>query len=353
MNGYTLKKIISRSAPWLRYSGIHQVFKPVYGGVGHILMFHRVLPDRQEPRIHNHLSLEITPEHLETLVHFLRKKGLEFISMDEVYERLVQGKFDQRFVALTFDDGYRDNLEQAHPILSKHKVPFTIYVTTNFPDRQAILWWYLLEDYLLSRDRVAFQLRGASYDFPTQTQAEKERAFSQIRTLINASFKKEEQLEQLRDIFGGYEARWPEYIGRMTLTWDEIRQLSRDTWASIGAHTVHHYPLTRLNAADLEAEIRDSKVRLEAETGEEIDHFAYPFGKISEASQREFDMVSHCGFKTGTTTRIANLFPAHKNHLSALPRISINRVTDPHVLTLQLNGLLPFLIQKGKRVVTH
>ena len=84
----------------------------------------------------------------------LRRSGLDIVSLDEMYRRLTQRDFKRRFVCLTFDDGYRDNLQWAYPILKKHEVPFALYVPTSFPDRIGEIWWVALERVIANNDRI-------------------------------------------------------------------------------------------------------------------------------------------------------------------------------------------------------
>ena len=97
-----------------------------------------------------------------------------------------------------------------------------------------------------------------------------------------------------------------------SLTWEEIKTLSDDPLCTIGAHTVNHFPLSRLSEEQLKFEIQYSKERIESFINKTVNHFAYPFGKQREASIREFEMVKELGFKTGTTTRIGNIFQEHR-----------------------------------------
>jgi hypothetical protein len=103
------------------------------GGVGVILTLHHVRPARAGAFQPNR-SLEISPEFFDTLITEFRRQGLEFISLDEMHRRLTEGRFFDRFVCITFDDGYRDNAEYAYPILRYHQVPFAIFVASDFAD---------------------------------------------------------------------------------------------------------------------------------------------------------------------------------------------------------------------------
>jgi peptidoglycan/xylan/chitin deacetylase (PgdA/CDA1 family) len=353
MSSYIKKKIVSLAAPILSKLKVHKLFTPVYSGIGHILTFHRVIPLTQKKRIHNHLSLEVSPEQLESTIQFYKTEGYDFVSLDQVYEYLKQGKANNKFVAFTFDDGYKDNFTIAYPILKKHSIPFTIYITTNFPDYKAILWWYLLEDTVNKESQLQFTWNGISYNYDCKTVAAKEMAFDQLRTLINQSFEKDSHLNLLTSIFNKSEDQLHEYSKSLVMSWAEIKTLSEDPLCTIGAHTVNHYPLSRLEEKELLFEIQQSKELIELNIGRPVEHFAYPFGKANEASLREFKAVKNLGFKTATTTRVANIFPKHKDYTECLPRISLNKATDNHVLYLQASGLLPFVIHKGKRVITN
>ncbi len=351
MNSHLKKHIISKVAPIITATGVLQLFKNHFGGIGHILTFHRVIPDNKQGRIHNHQSLEITPEHLKQTIQYFRKRGYEFYSMDEVYETLNKGQSKHKFVAFTFDDGYKDNFEIAYPILKQHRVPFTIYITTNFPDRKAILWWYLLEDMLLKKEEIRFSWNGKSYQFGSQGLAQKESTFDNIRSIIHRNFSIDNHEEMFAAIFGSFEPNPLKYVKSLAMSWEEIQKISEDPLVTIGAHTVNHYPLKQLEKEVMEEEILDSKKRIEKYINRPVEHFAYPFGKPAEVSNREFQTVKSLGFKTAVTTRIGNIFPTHQNHLECLPRISINRVTKDAVLDLQTSGMLPLIYNTGKKVV--
>ncbi len=354
MNSYTKKKIISAVAPVLSGLGIHKLFAPGYAGLGQILTFHRVRPDQDEERIHNHLSLEISPQQLEATIHFYKKEGYAFLSLDEVFEALKKGNAKTKFVAFTFDDGYLDNYTVAYPILRAHNIPFTIYITTNFPDYRAILWWYILEKAVIEKDVIEFTFGpSGDYRFSCKNRTEKEATFDAIRSLINQSFQINDHKELLKNIFDKTEDQLYDYSKGLVLSWDDIRTLNADPLCTIGAHTVNHFPLSQLSEKQLQDEIEISRQLIEEQIATSVQHFAYPFGKVSEASWREFEMVKKLGFKTGVTTRIGNVFPAHQHQTACLPRISVNRVTTKDVLYLQSSGMLPFIVHRGKKVITH
>jgi peptidoglycan/xylan/chitin deacetylase (PgdA/CDA1 family) len=124
----------------LYFTGAHWALKPVVGGIGAILTLHHVRPPRPG-RFQPNRILEVTPRFLTRVVKLLGRSGIDVISLDEMYRRMAERDFGRRFVCLTFDDGYRDNLEYAYPILREAGFPFAVYVPTSFPDRLGELWW--------------------------------------------------------------------------------------------------------------------------------------------------------------------------------------------------------------------
>ncbi|MBA2483148.1 MAG: polysaccharide deacetylase family protein [Nitrosomonas sp.] len=352
MNNYRKKIWINRLAPFIQSSGLARLFRPFYGGIGHVLTFHRVIPPLDSPRIHNHHSLEISPEHLEEVIGYFAKKDYQFFSLDQLQAALDKGIVKKKFVVFTFDDGYQDVWQYAYPIFKRYKVPFAIYISTNFPDHTAILWWYMLENFVLRKEHISFCLSGKTYDIQCANQEEKEAAFANLRQII---LNEPDQLKLpsiLKTIFGDLYSVLMEDSQSLSLSWEQIRSLNQDPLVTIGAHTINHYPLSQLDETMLKEEVVGSRAEIEQEIQTPVRHFAYPFGKKGEASQREFAFVKQEGFSTATTTRIGNIFPAHKNFPTALPRISINEVSRSIVLNLQTSGLIPFIVNRGKRVVT-
>ena len=350
MNAYIKKKIISKIAPIVTTTGIHRIFEKSYGGLGHILMFHRIVPESNLKRVHNHLSLEITPEHLEQIINFFLKRNYCFLSLDELYDRFKSGTFpDKKFVVFTFDDGYRDNLEIAYPIFKKYEIPFTVYITTGIPNKTAILWWYILEDMILNMNTVQFSWNNEKHIYHTRTSDEKEKAFEVIQSFIHQNFTIENYKDLFGAIFKNFQSDLTLHASQLGMNWDEIRNLNTDPLVTIGAHTVNHFNLARLPEDDLKTEILESKIELEKQLGQPITHFAYPFGKPHQASVREYECAKNLGFNTATTTVVGNVFQEYDQLLFGLPRINVNRVTNEHVIKLQTSGLLPLIINKGKK----
>lgn len=346
MNKYYIQQAAKALTPTLYYSGVHQLTKQFYSGIGSILMFHRILPESNKPRIHNHEGLEVSPELLESTISFFKKRDYDFISLDQLHEYQQANK--KKFVVFTFDDGYVDNIEIAYSILKKHNIPFTIYVTTGLPDGHAFIWWYLLEDLILKNTSLELEVEGKPIKFKTSSLKEKEIAFNQVRSVLAVADKK--GLEVYKEkMFGNYKDESEKLTKSLSMTWQQIEQLSQDPLVTIGAHTVNHFPLKSLTTDESKFEMRESKKIIELHIQNEVKHFCYPIGSYSP---REVTLAKACGYQSATTVNMSNFFTEHFEHPFAMPRIMINSLTTEKLLTLQVNGLLPFIRNKGRRIIT-
>ena len=326
----------------LHRSGADRLLSPLTAGIGAILMLHHVCRDPIEPFNPNRL-LKVSPEFLERLITGIREADLEIVSLDEAHRRILQGPAAKRFVCVTFDDGYRDNREHAYPILRKHKVPFAIYVASDFADGRAQLWWLALEKAIATADILHLDMNGEKRTFRCADVAAKYAAFHAIYWWLRGL-----QEAQARRVVRGLclEAGFdPDAMFHdLLMTWDELADLGRDSLATIGAHTKSHYALAKLPQEEARIEMVAGLERIESKLGVRPEHFSYPYGCESSAGAREFSLAREVGFKTAVTTRKGVTFSEHRDHLTALPRISINgEYQDMRCVSVLLSGA-PFLI---------
>ena len=324
--------------------------KQIYGGLGHILMFHRVTPKSDKPRLFANSYLEVTPEFLDQTIQYFKSHGYAFISIDEVLSHISQ-KNNNPFVIFTFDDGFKDNLEFAYPIFKKHNIPFTIYITTDFPDYKAILWWNHLENLVMTFDKLEIKLNNKIHSFTTASMEEKTFAFKALSRLIkqedSTSFK-----DRLIQIFNPFDIDPFSGIEKLSLSWDEIHRLHKSSLVTVGAHTISHPVLNTLSEVNALEEIKNSKVKLENFLDTKISHFAYPFGGPSEIDDREVSLCERAGFSTAVTTFSANIFKSHIYTPLALPRIAVGMSMNKNTFDLIRYGVIPCLRNKGQRIVT-
>jgi peptidoglycan/xylan/chitin deacetylase (PgdA/CDA1 family) len=320
----TIKQTIIRGGlECLYFSGTYIVSRPFVGGVGAILALHHVRPPRPDRFQPNRLH-EVTPQFLARLVRGLRRSGLEFVGLDEMYRRMVDGDFAKRFVCLTFDDAYRDTLRFAYPVLKDAGVPFAIYVPTSFPDRLGELWWLALEAVIARNNRIGLVIDGRDRKFDCRTVAEKQTLYHVLYWWLRDRSTESEMRDIVRRLAAFYQVDVRAFCAEQCMDWGELAQLAADPLVTIGAHTVNHPILLRLPKEAARSEMDLSRSVIEAALGRKPAHLSYPFGDRAASAAREFELAAELGFKTAVTARPGVLFRAHSQCLTALPRIAVD-----------------------------
>ncbi len=199
-------------------------------------------------------------------------------------------------VLLTFDDGYRNNLTVAAPILKEEGVPALFFLTTGLIGTTNVLWNDEVRVRVLHWPEAEIAMpSGGNSVAPVETAAR--RALSDK---INQACKQlteqrlGEYLEYLREktpsvgVMDDPEAR-------AFLTWDEARDLARSGF-EIGSHTVSHPILSRIDQGRVRAELRESKAALERELGQPCRALAYPNGTVHDVNATVLEEVRAAGY---------------------------------------------------------
>jgi peptidoglycan/xylan/chitin deacetylase (PgdA/CDA1 family) len=318
------KKIVIRGGlETLYFSGAHHLMRPFVGGIGIILTLHHVRPPRAD-RFQPNRLLEVTPSFLDDVMGWLRRRRYDLIGLDEMYRRLTEGDTCRRFVCVTIDDGYRDTLQWAYPILKRHRVPFAVYIPTSFPDRLGELWWLALEAVVVRNKRIILLIDGREQGFDCATVGDKRHLFDQLYRWLRSRETEDEVRHYVRDLARRYQVDIAAFCDELCMSWDELARLAADPLVTIGAHTVNHVMLAKVPEKSARAEMEMSRAVLEASLGVRPHHLAYPVGDSTSAGAREFRIAAELGFKTAVTTRPGVIFRGHRKHLTALPRVSLN-----------------------------
>ncbi|MCB4800663.1 peptidoglycan/xylan/chitin deacetylase (PgdA/CDA1 family) [Methylobacterium brachiatum] len=329
--------------------GADRWLAPAARGLGVILTFHHVSPDPVPAFAPNRL-LSITPDFLDRTLRELDARGFEVIGLDAVPERLAAPDYGPPFAVLSFDDGYRDNVEHARPVLARHSVPWTLFVTSGYADQSGRLWWIELERAIARLDRVRIAIGARSLDLPARSPQEKALAFEALYRDLRRGTEAD-LLDRIADLCRQAGLAPGAVASELCLSWAELRDLARDPAVTIGAHTVSHPMLAKHDAATAAREIVEGRARIAAELGREIRHLSYPVGDPSSAGPREFALAQAQGFATAVTTRPGHLFAEHAGHLHALPRVSINGCHQSRAALAGLLSGVPFLAwNRGRRL---
>lgn len=316
----------------------------LFAGLGHILMFHRVLPLDNRPRISANAYLEVTPDYLDRTIRHFKRHGYSFMSI----EALHSGGYDGRrpFVCYTFDDGFADNLTYAFPVFKAHSVPFSVYVTTGFPDRTAIIWWNSLEKLLLERTSVKFTMFGESYSFPLKSLAEKSAAFNVIAGILKNSHIGT-IVSRSQQFFGQVGVDPLAEVRSTALSWEQLRTLSAEPLVTIGAHTVTHPVLCNLDRQSIEFELGESKRRLEEKLDVPVTSLAYPFGGIGEIGADALQVAGRLGFRSGLTTMPYDMHRKYFGNMLFMPRIAVGMSMTEANFDLIRYGIQAFARNRG------
>lgn len=200
-----------------------------------ILMYHMIRDSIPGKKFN---SLRVSPENFEIQIKYLHDNGWHSYTMEEAI--LQKKNLPPKSVVITFDDGYRDNLTNALPILKKYGFKATIYLVNDRHDR----------------------------DWSGYRKAKNE----------GAGLKDEPKLSD-----------------------DEVRELLESGLIEIGAHTLTHANLNALSIEEAQNEICASKQEVEASFTTDCSSFAYPFGLYSK---RDADIVLACDYTNAVTTKV-------------------------------------------------
>ncbi len=298
--------------------------RPNRHGIGVVLCLHNVV--QRHGALGVNRGLDVTTAELEAIFACMTARGYTPISLDAISACLRSARRPQpRFVAYTFDDGYADNLHLALPLFRRHGIPFTVFVTTGFMDRDVPVWWYPLERKLAATGRVTIPDAGVTHEWRTETIREKVRAYRDLQAwLVAADAAQTRRL--LEALFGTTPEGGAVGAGDV-LSPAQVRTLAEDPLVTVGAHTRTHPVLRGLPEAEALREIAESRERLTTLVGRPVDHFAYPFGNPTACGPREEGLVRQAGFETAVTTAARHVTPADR--ATALPRIVLSGEFDP------------------------
>lgn len=284
---------------------------------GVVFMLHRV-SERINGHIPNNEHLKISPEFLEKVIVKYKNEGFSFLSLDQLYD-VIAGKssINKPFVCFTMDDGYLDNYENAYPIFKKYNIPFAIFVATDFPDKKAILWWYVIEDLILHSKEI--QLSDGS-KYKCATFQEKWDTFRYIREKV-LLLNQRNIVNELNRLFADYQLDWLAPIQGLSMSWEQVKILTQEPLCTIGGHTISHVALNQLSMDDLDREVTNGINIIESHTDYEPTYFAYPYGSEKENGEREYNYIRKSDIKMAFVSYGGLVYT--ESQLEQIPRIML------------------------------
>jgi peptidoglycan/xylan/chitin deacetylase (PgdA/CDA1 family) len=292
-----------------------------------ILMYHQVAVVENDV-----WSLAVSPRHFEEHLEVLARRR-EAVSLPQLTAERGATYSNRRQVAITFDDGYADNLTNAKPILERFAMPATVFVVGDAIGGGREFWWDALDQIFLGRHELPKSLRlrieGRDYQWdlrPTSGGLSGWRGTpsERLRRILWSRLRELHPQERWR-LIAELQAWAGQSVAvrsdRRVMTAEEVRLLGADGLIEIGSHTATHPRLAALSAAAQLDDIRRGKHRLEEIIEAPITSFSYPFGGQFDVSATTVNAVRQAGFARACTTRRGTVRPS-TNPLR-LPRLYV------------------------------
>ena len=289
---YTTKERALKQLHLLLYqSGLSSLYAHLkvhikHESVASILMYHSIPSAAEIEWIDPCNSL--SAEAFETQIRFLAEHR-HVISLNQLVEQIENGEPIRRgSVAITFDDGYRNNLTVAAPILAKYNMPATIYLATAYVDKGESQWIDILYSAFRARSQHQLNLESFSIEslgkWDLTDDRQRQQAYRAIAGyLIEANVECRQALLQEID----RQLTPKAYPPRLALSWDEVRVL-KDKYPDItlGIHTANHLDL-RTHSDQTTKEMEIAIEQMMRETGDRPEHLAFPYNRYSEQAQAQ------------------------------------------------------------------
>ena len=295
-----------------------------------ILMYHRVAELANDPHL-----LAVTPNHFAEQMDIIRRDYTS-IKLHELVDALHCGNVPDRAVAVTFDDGYADNLHNATPLLKRHGIPATVFVTAGLITREREFWWDELDRLLLQPGilppKLRLNINGSAFDFQLgeasaygaqdyrrdrgwhvarpDDPGPRQHLFRKLLALMSPLGGAERE-KVVNDLLVWAGAGPTARSTHRALTIDELVQLQKCDLMEVGAHTMTHPKLGDMPVELQRTEIQQSKQILEAILKDRVTSFAFPFGSNTSESLalvREEGFDCACSTRPGLVSRRADRF---------------------------------------------
>lgn len=288
-----------------------------FGNRALILMYHQVAEPDQDP-----WALAVTPQHFAEHLQILRQVANP-MSLQALAQAHQEGNIPERAVAITFDDGYVDNFNNATPLLEKYEVPATFFIATGYTGQNQEFWWDELARIILAPGTLpsvlTLTLAGQTHTWQlgpaiayTQADQANDRRYKPWEAPPGSrlafyttiwghlrSLSMTEQQQAIAEIRAWAQDTSTTRADYRPMTIAEIRQLDQGGIVTIGAHTVSHPNLAIQPLEQQRTELKESKQTLENWLNRPVTLFAYPFGDYAPET---VPIVQEVGFSCACTT---------------------------------------------------
>ncbi len=304
-----------------------------------IFLFHRVSP------VKDNWGIAMDPELFEKTIRYLTNHFS--IQTVENYFQQEHGREKGALpdACVTFDDGFKDNIEYAAPILKKYNCPASFYIVTDSIDKNIPTWVdiykHFFEKTCISHLKIeSSHFTGKQIEIQFTSNRERNEygkaLFEKIKKLPNSSLMS--ILDQIQESF--YDVELPE---KPMLSWEDVNQLKNDGF-NIGSHTKTHPFLSSLaNDKAILSEFSESGERIRQMTGHFPYTISYPAGDFDNCVIK---LARQAGYQLGLKVTQERYKP-FQDDIMQIPRIDLYADAGWTKTYLRINGAL----QKIKELI--
>jgi peptidoglycan/xylan/chitin deacetylase (PgdA/CDA1 family) len=212
-------------------------------------------------------------------------------------------------------------MTSAYPVLSRHGVPFTVYVPTAFPDGLGEAWWLALEEIIARENRLSLVMDRKERHFSIGDSPEKYQLYSHLEGWMR-SLAPSELTPAIKDLCTRYSVDLAALSRQASMDWADLATLAADPLVTIGSATVNYPVLSNLKDAAALREMTMGRMVAQTAFHRDIRHFAYPFGDRGSWRRQHIAMAEEAGFASAASA-IPDVIDAEgRTNLHALPRIA-------------------------------
>ena len=264
-----------------------------------VLRYHSI---REDPKQHQQYLTGIV-HSLARFDEHMRIIASEYapVSLEEILGFAEEkAPIPRRAVAVTFDDGFADNLEVAAPVMNRYGIKGTVYVSVGFVEARETLWFLRIRNAFNTSTVLTWQGLQADREYDFSHPDERYRAFLEAsRACARETGEQQESLVSSIERRLGVAPLRPER--RIMLTWDDIRELQGQGHI-VGSHTMSHPNVAHVGREEVVRELVDSKHRLEEKTRVSIVHCSFPKPILAPYFTEEtIQEVRRAGYRTAVT----------------------------------------------------
>lgn len=299
--------LLRRMGPWSSWNGLL------------VLNYHRIGTPGDSPWDHDLWSC--TQEEFDWQVRYL-KSHFDIISPSDLDQVSLDSR--DRFVMITFDDGYRDNYEMGFKVLKSHGVPATFFLATGFLDQPHLSWWDETAWIVKSTKKQTLSLPKWLKQEITLDPVNPHPAIRQLLKTYK-SLNSDLATAYLTDIRTELEVgETPHHMAHdMWMTWDMAREMQVGGM-NFGSHTVSHPIMSRIPLERQRWEVAESRRRIGQELGTEPVIFSYPVGGQTTCTDETITCLQELGVKWAFRFGVPFRPDAHRDHYQ-VPRLPVER----------------------------